>query len=104
MKTTTSNDLSELYEILKNIHQQIATQNKEIAEIKKELDHHIRKTNSEVVGSHVTERSQADPLNGRSITCPHCHAPSVVYHFEWNSIKCQNPDCGDYIDKYDWLI
>ena len=106
MKTTTSNDLSELYEILKNIHQQIATQNKEIAEIKKELDHHIRKTNkeSEVIGAHVTETTQVTPLLGRTIYCPHCAHPNIVYSFAWSTIKCQNKECQDLIDKYDWLI
>ena len=106
MKTTTSNDLSELYEILKNIHQQIATQNKEIAEIKKELDHHIRKTNkeSELIGAHVTETTQVNPLLGRTINCPHCAHPNIVYSFAWSTIKCQNKECQDLIDKYDWLI
>ena len=106
MKTSASNDISELYEILKNIHQQNAAMNKEIAEMKKELDHHIRKTNkeSEVIGSHVTETTQVNPLLGRTIYCPHCAHPNIVYSFAWSTIKCQNKECQDLIDKYDWLI
>lgn len=104
MKTSASNDLSELYEILKNMHQQIADMNKEITEIKKELDHHVLKSDSEIVGRHVTETTQVNPLLGRTIYCPHCAHPNIVYSFAWSTIKCQNKECQDLIDKYDWLI
>ena len=77
-----------------------------ISEMKKELDHHIRKTNkeSEVIGAHVTETTQVNPLLGRTIYCPHCAHPNIVYSFAWSTIKCQNKECQDLIDKYDWLI
>ncbi len=94
MKTTTSNDLSELYEILKNIHQQIATQNKEIAEIKKELDHHIRKTNkeSEVIGAHVTETTQVNPFWGEQFTAPIVHTLTsfIVLHGQQSNAKTKS--------------
>tara|TARA_R110002020_G_scaffold4749_7_gene20662 strand:+ start:129 stop:392 length:264 start_codon:yes stop_codon:yes gene_type:complete len=39
---------------------------------------------------------------GKSICCPNCMATVHVFHFGWESLKCNS--CKQFIDKYDWLI
>ena len=97
MKTATNNDLAGIYEILDNMNQVIV-------EIKNELNHHIRKNNTDATSKHVSENTQADSLRGRRVTCGYCYSESIVYHFKWTSMKCQNPNCNQIVDKGDWLI
>lgn len=39
---------------------------------------------------------------GKLISCPHCKATSIAYHFSWSASKCET--CKKYVDKCDWLI
>ena len=40
--------------------------------------------------------------NGKFVTCPHCHADTLVYHFSWVKMSCNN--CMASVDKDDWLV
>lgn len=51
--------------------------------------------------AHVTKTTRA-PRSGKTIYCPHCRNPAVVYHFSWCAIQCQH--CDQIVDKYDWTL
>jgi len=88
----------------KEVHQTLDIIYQSIEQLRKELQEHIAKDKIDHTGMHLTETSMVNSLEGREIYCPHCMEPSTVYHLDWSSAKCQNPDCKEYIEKTDWLI
>ena len=85
-------------------HQTLDIIYQSIEQLRKELQEHIAKDKIDHTGMHLTETSMVNSLEGREIYCPKCMKPSTVYHLDWSSEKCQNPDCKEYIEKTDWLI
>jgi len=88
----------------KETHETLDIIYQSIEQLRKDLNEHISKDKFDTPGNHLTEKSMVSSLGGREIYCPHCMKPSTVYHLEWASAKCQNPDCKEYIEKADWLI
>ena len=88
----------------KEWHQTLDIIYQSIEQLRKELQEHIAKDKIDNTGMHLTETSMVNSLEGREIYCPKCMKPSTVYHLDWSSEKCQNPDCKEYIEKTDWLI
>ena len=88
----------------KEWHQTLDIIYQSIEQLRKELQEHIAKDKIDHTGMHLTETSMVNSLEGREIYCPKCMKPSTVYHLDWSSEKCQNPDCKEYIEKTDWLI
>jgi uncharacterized protein (DUF983 family) len=50
--------------------------------------------------NHITKTTRA-PRTGRLIVCPHCSSTHRLFHFAWCALVC--PDCGEAVDKYDWI-
>ena len=94
----------EWHQTLDIIYQSIEQLRKEQQGLKNDLQKHIAKDKIDHTGMHLTETSMVNSLEGREIYCPKCMKPSTVYHLDWSSEKCQNPDCKEYIEKTDWLI
>ena len=88
----------------REVHQTLDIIYQSIEQLRKELQEHIAKDKIDNTGMHLTETSMVNSLEGREIYCPKCMKPSTVYHLDWSSAKCQNPDCKEYIEKTDWLI
>lgn len=88
----------------REVHQTLDIIYQSIEQLRKELQEHIAKDKIDHTGMHLTETSMVNSLEGREIYCPKCMKPSTVYHLDWSSEKCQNPDCKEYIEKTDWLI
>ena len=88
----------------REVHQTLDIIYQSIEQLRKELQEHIAKDKIDHTGMHLTETSMVNSLEGREIYCPKCMKPSTVYHLDWSSEKCQNPDCTEYIEKTDWLI
>ena len=88
----------------REVHQTLDIIYQSIEQLRKELQEHKAKDKIDHTGMHLTETSMVNSLEGREIYCPKCMKPSTVYHLDWSSEKCQNPDCKEYIEKTDWLI
>ena len=41
-------------------------------------------------------------LPGKFIYCPKCGTQTMVFHFSWSAITCDN--CGEMIDKTNWYL